>query len=121
MSRAMATRRRGLRTHSLDDESSMGESIVDESEQRAERLDADNARLRDELTEAEGWYRLLQADHGSLQARHGQVGRKAGELQAKVDRLVLKNQELEALVDSTETVGASGSIFRGNDDYESLQ
>ncbi len=99
MSRAMATRRRGLRAQTWVEESSSVESIVDEAEQRAERLDAENARLRDELAEAEGWYRLLQADHASLQHRHEQVGRKVGQLQSELDRLESRNQGLEAADD----------------------
>jgi hypothetical protein len=128
MSRSMATRRRGLRAQVVDDASLAADSLVDESEQRAERLDADNARLRAELAEVEGWYGLLRADHASLRARHEQVGRKAGELHAELDRLGSRNRELEALVDRPAGPGrAAGSVKDGttmiriNDGLRSLR
>ena len=99
MSRGTSSRRRGPRAQTWDEEGPGNEGLIEESERRAGRLDADNARLRDALAEAEGWYRLLQADHATLQARHGQVGRKAAQLQAETARLESKNRELEALVD----------------------
>jgi hypothetical protein len=124
----MATRRRGLRAQTWDDESPSGESIVDEAEQRADRLDADNARLRDELAEAEAWYRLLQADHASLQHKHEQVGRKVGQLQSELDRLESRNRELEAADDRPVGPGrAAGRIrketamMRINEGFKSLK
>jgi hypothetical protein len=128
MSRGMATRRRGLRAQTWVEESSSVESIVDEAEQRAERLDAENARLRDELAEAEGWYRLLQADHASLQHKHEQVGCKVGKLQSELDRLESRNQELEAVIDrpveSRRTAGSTQkemTMIRINEGFRSLR
>ena len=112
MSRGTAAHRRGLRVQTRDETSRDGESLVDEAERRAERLDADNARLRDMLTEAEAWYRLLQADHATLQARHGQVGRKADMLQAEVDRLESNNRELQALVDRPVGSGRAAGLVK---------
>ncbi len=97
MSRGEASRRRGLRATTWDDESPGAAVLVEDADRRAGRLDAENERLRDDLTEVEGWYRLLQADHASLQARHDQVGRKAAQLQLEADRLESKNRGLEAL------------------------
>jgi hypothetical protein len=99
MSRGIMTRRRELRAFADEPEDSSSPSIADEFERQADRLDAENVRLRDALIETEGWYRLLQADHASLQARHGQVGRKLVELQDAMGRLESRNQELEVLVD----------------------
>jgi len=59
----------------------------------------DGVRLEDELSEVEGWYRLLQADHATLQERLSQSGRRVTELQAELNRLAVENQELHALVD----------------------
>jgi hypothetical protein len=124
----MATRRRGLRAQTWDDESSSSESVVDETEQRADRLDSENARLRDELAEAEGWYRLLQADHASLQQKHEQVGRKVGTLQSELDRLESRNQGLEAEVDrpigSRRPAGSTQkemTMLRINEGFRSLK
>ena len=97
MSRGEAGRRRGTRELTWDEESPGVAVLVEDTERRADRLDAENTRLRDALAEVEAWYRLLQADHASLQARHGQVGRKVGQLQSEVDRLESENQGFEAL------------------------
>jgi hypothetical protein len=59
----------------------------------------DGARLEDELNEVEGWYRLLQADHETLQGRLSRSGRRVTELQAEANRLAVENRELRALVD----------------------
>jgi hypothetical protein len=99
MSRGAASRRRGPREPTWDEECPGVAVLVEDSERRAERLEAENTRLQDALAEAEAWYRLLQADHASLEARHAQVGRKAAQLQAEADRLGSENRELEALLD----------------------
>ena len=99
MSRATASRRRGHHAPTRDEESPGVECPFDDSERRLERLDAENQGLRDALAEAEGWYRLLQVDHSTLQARHDQVGRKIAQLQAEADRPGSKDREREALVD----------------------
>jgi hypothetical protein len=98
MSRVAPSRGRGPREPTRDEESACYTALVEDAERRAERLDAENTRLRDALAEVEGWYRLLQADHASLQARHGQVGRKAAQLRAEADRLGSENREIEALL-----------------------
>lgn len=128
MSRGMATRRRGLRAQTWDEGPSEVVCFQGDSEQRADRLDAENSRLKEALIEVEGWYRLLQADHASLQVRHGQVGRKAGELLAEVDRLESKNRELEMLVDrpagpgrATESVKDGTTMTRINERFQSLK
>jgi hypothetical protein len=73
----------------------------DDWEGLGERLGAENARLKDELSEAEGWYRLLQVDHATLQARMSQSSRRITELQAEANRLATENQGLQALVSRT--------------------
>jgi hypothetical protein len=127
MSRGITTRRRGLRAQAWEEEASSDLSIVDESDRRADRLDAENVRLRDALIETEGWYRLLQADHASLQARHGQVGRKSVELQAAIGRLESRNRELEVLEDrpagsarAAATSGKESTMVRIQDGLKSL-
>ena len=116
MSRGTATRRRGLRAQTWDEMvPPLCDGLADEIEDRADRLAVENARLRDDLAEVEGWYRLLQADHASLQARHDQVGRKAAATQAEVDRLGSRNRQLEAIVDRP---AGSGQIAdSGRDDH----
>jgi len=126
----MATRRRELRAQTWDNEPSGAGSLslVNDSEARADRLDAENARLKEALAETEGWYRLLQADHASLQVRHGQVGRKAGELRDEVDRLELKNRELEHLVDravgsgrASESLKDEMTMMRISDRFQAIK
>jgi hypothetical protein len=98
MSRSMAARRR------RDDGDLWGAESVglaserDDLEEQGERLGAENARLKEEMREVEGWYRLLQVDHAALQARMAQSGRRMTELQAEANRLAAENQELQALV-----------------------
>jgi hypothetical protein len=102
------SRRRGERA--LDrqaEESPLTLQLIDESDRRAERVDAENARLRDRIAEVEAWYQLLQADHATLQHRHEQVGRKAAEVQAECDRLISRNRQLEALADRPAGPGRS--------------
>ena len=76
-----------------------------DEEARCERLDGENARLREQIEEVQGWYRLLQADHAALQNRHRQVGRKTTEIQAERDRLEGENRELQALASHREGPG----------------
>jgi hypothetical protein len=66
-----------------------------------ECLDARNARLRDELSEMEGWYRLLQAEHATVEGRLGQSTRRVTELQAEANRLAAENHELQAILSRT--------------------
>src|SRR3954467_12414032 len=61
------------------------------------RLRQENARLRNEVAEIEGWYRLLQAEHAALRDNDRRTGLRATELQAEVNRLDGENQELRAL------------------------
>jgi hypothetical protein len=70
----------------------------DDWQEQGERLGAENARLKDELSEVEGWYRLLQADHATLQARMSQSSGRITELQAEANRLATENQGLQPLV-----------------------
>ena len=114
MSRGAASGRRGLRTPSWDEESPGVAVLVGDIERRAERLDAENTRLRDALAEVEGWYRLLQADHSTLLSRHDQIGRKAGQLQLEADRLESENRGLEALADRA--IGPGGGAGHLKDD-----
>jgi hypothetical protein len=73
-------------------------SELEELQEQGERLGAENARLKEEARELEGWYRLLQVEHGSLRSRLEQSGRRMTELQAEANRLSAENQELRALV-----------------------
>src|SRR4051794_24552439 len=72
---------------------------------RAERLEEENARLRDQLAEVEGWYRLLQVDHAALQAHDRRTSRRTTELQVEVNRLEAENRELDTLVARTAAAG----------------
>jgi len=96
MSRSTAARRR------RDDVDVWGAIAVASQEgdllEQNDRLGAENARLKEELGEVEGWYRLLQADHAALQAKMAQSGRRVTQLQAEANRLADENQELRALV-----------------------
>jgi len=96
MSRSTAARRR------RDDVDVWGAIAVASQEgdllEQNDRLGAENARLKEELGEVEGWYRLLQADHAALQAKMAQSGRRVTQLQAEANRLMGENQELRALV-----------------------
>src|SRR5438445_8597988 len=106
MSRGTMSRRRGGRA--LDpqvEESPTTLQLIDESDRRADRVDSENAQLRDRNAEVEAWYRLLQADHATLQKRHEQVARKALEVQSECDRLITRNRQLEALADRPDGPG----------------
>lgn len=108
MSRGTMSRRRGARApEEAAEECPVNLHLVEESDRRADRLDAENQGLREALEESEAWYRLLVADHAALGKKHEQVGRKAGELRAEVDRLGSSNRELEALVGRPEGPGRS--------------
>jgi hypothetical protein len=65
--------------------------------ERGENLVAENAQLRQQLEEVEGWYRLLQANHAALEADAAQAGRRVTELQTEANRLAAENRELRAL------------------------
>src|SRR4051812_33410455 len=96
MSRSTAARRR------RDDVDVWGAIAVASEEgdllEQNDRLGAENARLKEEFGEVEGWYRLLQADHSALQAKMAQSSRRMTQLQAEANRLAGENQELRALV-----------------------
>jgi hypothetical protein len=98
MSRGTAARRR------RDDGDAWGAGSLglaserDDLQEQGERLGAENARLKEEMREVEGWYRLLQVDHAALETRMTQSGRRLTELQAEANRLAAENQELHALV-----------------------
>ncbi len=55
------------------------------------------ARVRDELAEVEGWYRLLQENHATLQDSERRASRRTTELQAEANRLEAENHELRAV------------------------
>ena len=82
-----------------------------DGEARCERLEGENARLREEIAEVQGWYQLLKVDHAALQSRHRQVGRKTAEVQAERDRLDGENRELQALAFAR---GGPGDDTRGS-------
>jgi len=50
----------------------------------------------EEMSEVEGWYRLLQVDHAALQARMAQTGRRVTEPPGRGESLAVENQELQA-------------------------
>jgi DNA repair exonuclease SbcCD ATPase subunit len=80
-------------------------SELDELQGQADRLDTENTRLRDQVAELEGWYRLLQADHTVLQTKAARSSRRVTELQAESNRLASDNQDLQHLVVRYEEVG----------------
>jgi len=107
------SRRRGERAPDRQaEECPLTLQLIDESDRRAERVDSENARLRDRNAEVEAWYRLLQADHANLQKRHEQVARKAAEVQADCDRLISRNRQLEAFADLPDGPGRPASRGR---------
>jgi hypothetical protein len=95
----MSRRRGGRAPDPQAEECPLSLQLIDESDRRAERIDSENARLRDRNAEVEAWYRLLQTEHATLQKRHEQAARKAADVQAEFDRLVSRNRELEAFAD----------------------
>jgi hypothetical protein len=107
MSRGTAARRR--REHRSNEArctASPGVAIVselydDDWDDQDEGRDDENARLRDELSEMEGWYRLLQAEHATVEGRLGQSARRLTELQAEANRLALENHELQTILSRT--------------------
>jgi len=82
-------------------------------EARCERLEGENARLREEIAEVQGWYVLLKVDHAALEKRHRQVGCKTAELQAEKDRLDVENRELRALAFAREGHGSDDTRGSG--------
>jgi len=98
MSRDTAARRRRDDCEAWHAESFCVASELDELQEQGERLGDENARLRDQLAEVEGWYRLLQVDHAALQRKVAQSGRRVTELQAEANRLGSENRELQVLV-----------------------
>jgi hypothetical protein len=71
---------------------------AEEREDSSTRLEAQNAILREQVAEVEGWYRLLQAEHTNLQTLHGRCGREAIGLRATVHRLEVENKELQDIL-----------------------
>jgi hypothetical protein len=69
-----------------------------EFEEQIEALRAENDGLREQVAEVEGWYRLLQADHAALQARHGRCGREAVALRGELNRLELEAKQWQDIV-----------------------
>jgi hypothetical protein len=80
-------------------------SELDELQEQADRLGIENNRLRDQVAEIEGWYRLLQADHTGLQTRATRSSRRVTELQVESNRLRSENQDLQSLVFRYEASG----------------
>jgi hypothetical protein len=80
-------------------------SELDELQGQADRLGTENNRLRDQVAEVEGWYRLLQADHAVLQTKAARSSRRVTELQAESNRLASDNQDLQSLVVRYEEAG----------------
>jgi hypothetical protein len=98
MSQGAAALRRRLSTETWLAMCGRVESEENERREQVEQLREDNASLREQLAEVEGWYRLLQADHASLQDNERQISRRTTELQAERNGLESENQELRALV-----------------------
>ncbi len=104
MGRGAAARRRDTTDWSAGFEFGLTGTEAD-AEARCERLEGENARLREEIQEVQGWYGLLKVDHAALQNRHRQVGSKTAEVQAERDRLDGENRELQALAFVREGLG----------------
>jgi hypothetical protein len=98
MSRGTAARRRRDDSEAWLVESFRVADERDELLERGEHLDEENARLKEQMAEVEGWYRLLRVDHSALQAKMTQSSRRLTELQTEANRLAAENQELQALV-----------------------
>lgn len=71
---------------------------VAELEERVEALDAENAALKDQVTEVESWYRLLQIEHDDLRKRHGRCGLEAVAIRDELNRLEVESRELRDIV-----------------------
>ena len=115
MSRSSAARRRRDSGH-ITSAGSLGVAFAgtgdDDEDEQGESLGAANDRLRIELSEVEGWYRLLLADHSTLEGRMARSDRRVTELHAEANRLTVENQELHTLV-SRFVPTAAGRV--GND------
>lgn len=98
MSRSAAARRRRPEPEAYLGVCGRVESAEADEELReqVDRLRDENHSLRDRITEVEGWYRLLQADHSALQDNQYRTSRRTSELQAEVNRLESENQGLQA-------------------------
>ena len=105
MSRDTRARRRHDNGHVGHAEPYRVASELDELQEQNDRLGTENTRLRDQLAEVEGWYRLLQADHTVLQTKAARSSRRVSELQAESNRLASDNQDLQSLVVRYEEAG----------------
>ena len=50
--------------------------VGEDWDEQRDRLVAVNARLKDELSEVEAWYRILQVDHATFEGRMAESGRR---------------------------------------------
>ncbi len=105
MSRDTRARRRHDNGHVGHAELYRVASELDELQEQNDRLGTENTRLRDQVAEVEGWYRLLQADHTVLQTRAARSSRRVTELQVESNRLASDNQDLQSLVVRYEEAG----------------
>jgi hypothetical protein len=105
MSRDTRARRRHDNGHVGHAELYRVASELDELQEQNDRLGTENNRLRDQVAEVEGWYRLLQADHTVLQTGAARSSRRVTELQAESNRLASDNQDLQSLVVRYEEAG----------------
>jgi hypothetical protein len=96
MSRGTKSRRPEARAPVPAEESPPDLRLVEQADRRAERVDAENLKLAEQLREAEAWYHLLQVDHAALGRKHERIGRKAAELQAELDRLGSMDRDQKA-------------------------
>lgn len=96
MSRGAAARQR--RVHAAARLAVCGRVAIaeadDELRELGDEFREENRSLRDRVTEVEGWYRLLQAEHSALQDNHSRTSRRTSELQTEVNRLERENHEL---------------------------
>jgi hypothetical protein len=105
MSRGTAARRRRDDGEAWRAESFRVTSELDELRERGEEFEDENAQLKERVAELEGWYRLLQAEHVTLQADAARAGRRVTELQTEANRLAAENQGLHELVPSRNAAG----------------
>ena len=112
MSRDTRARRRHDSVHVGLTELHRDGSELDEVQEQADRLGTENDRLREQVAEVEGWYRLLQADHTALQTKAARSSRRVTELQAESNRLASENQDLQSLVFRYEVSGG-GTVRPG--------
>jgi hypothetical protein len=117
MSRGAAARRR---RQDRETWLAVCDGVEDDGEEpraECERLRGEVARLRDQLADVEGWYRLLQADHATLQANERRTSQRTTELQAESNRLEIENQELHAAVSM---IGAADQETRETGDAPTM-